>query len=316
MSLCRKDFTPVKTLAAGQAGAMNAGIILVRMHKGAKAIEKRFDPSSIRAGFAARELKTMERCNHGNICAFLGSDLDPHRYGYGSVYMEYCELGSLEMLIKQFARRKVHIPEGFLWKVLWDISLALCYLQTGVDTKGCAKNGMPMSPAQKKKDWEEVIHCDIKPGNIFLTMRDSKGQYPTVVLGDFGCSVSDPKRHKMHPMMDAWTSSFAPPEAPQYSDASDIYSTALSVHCMALLGSGPVSDGEKLRREPLGADGGSRYSGTLARLLKRTLAKSVNDRPDAPYLPYLVWREKQQSKKELGENHARSWKPLPSWSTD
>jgi len=125
--------------------------------------------------------------------------------------------------------------------------------------------------------------------------------------------VSDSNRHKMLPMMDAFTSCFAPPEAPTYSDASDIYSLALSVHCMALLQPAPSNDRERVRREPLG---GSGYSSTLARLMKRTLAMSVKDRPDALYLPYLVWREKQVSKKELGRNYERARVALPNWATE
>ena len=311
MPFSRDDFTTIKALAAGQAGAMNAGIILVRTRKGTKAIEKRFDESTVRHGFAAREVKTMQRCNHTNVCAYLGSDLDTRRCGYGSLFMERCELGSLEMLVKQFIRyNKMQIPEGFLWKVLWDMSLALCYLQTGVNAERSAKSGVPMTRAEKSKGWEEIVHCDIKPGNIFLTMRDATSQYPTVVLGDFGCSVSDSRRHKMQHKMDAFTSCFAPPEAPQYSDASDIYSLALTVHCMAVQRPAPVSDKEKLRHEPCGSLG---YSGTLARLLKRALAKSVKDRPDALYLPYLVAREKAASKNEPGANLERAARALPSW---
>jgi NIMA (never in mitosis gene a)-related kinase len=311
--LSRNDFMPIKALAAGNDGAMNGGIILVRTRKGTKAIEKRLTSSANRSGFARREVKTMELCKHPNVVAMLGYDRDS-RGNYNSVYMEFCEMGSLEGVLTQFIKRREKIPEGFMWKVLFDMSLALCYLQSGFDATSSAKAGVVIGREKSRKDWDEIVHCDIKPGNIFLTMHGATSQYPTVVLGDLGCSVSDSSRHKWWHEMDAWTSAFGPPEAPQYSGSSDIYSLALSVHCMATLRQGPPSDREKRRREPVGPQRASGYSNTIAQLLKRMLAHGAKERPDAMYLPYLVYREKSASKKEMGDCR-RASRALPSWAT-
>jgi serine/threonine protein kinase len=311
--LSKNDFTPIKALAAGADGAMNGGIILVRTRKGTKAIEKRLTSSANRSGFARREVKTMELCKHPNVVAMLGYDHNS-RGNYNSIYMEFCEIGSLEGVLDKFIKRREKIPEGFMWKVLFDMSLALCYLQSGYDATSSAKAGVIIGREKSRKDWDEIVHCDIKPGNIFLTMRNTSSQYPTVVLGDFGCSVSDSSRHKFRHEMDAWTSVFGPPEAPQYSGSSDIYSLALSVHCVARLRDYPSSDKEKRRREPVGPQRESGYSNTIAQLLKRMLARDPEERPDAMYLPYLVYREKGASKKEMGDSQ-RASRPLPSWAT-
>jgi hypothetical protein len=43
--------------------------------------------------------------------------------------MQYCELGSLDGLISRISKRAERLPdEDFLWKVFWDMSLALAFL--------------------------------------------------------------------------------------------------------------------------------------------------------------------------------------------
>lgn len=309
----RDGFQEIKHLAAAtHQGAMNQGIFLVRKRRGGKkAIEKRSASSSMMAGDALREIELMGRCNYRCIPALLGYDLDMTP-GYASIYMDFCELGSLDSLIERFASKRKRFPESFLWSVLFDISLALCYLQSGRDAFSKAKRGQPLNRVDKKSGWEEIVHCDIKPANLFLTWRNPISQYPTVVLGDFGCSIGETSRHQAGHRMDAFTRGFAPPEAPDYSGTSDIYTLALTVHCAALLRLLPYGDSGVLRRSPL-ADGRAGYGPTLERLLCRMLNRNVVNRPDAFYAPYLVWRERIASK---GERDSSGYAQLPKWAFD
>ncbi|KAF1967279.1 hypothetical protein BU23DRAFT_293090 [Bimuria novae-zelandiae CBS 107.79] len=175
-----------------------------------------------------------------------------------------------------------HIPEGMLWTVLWEQSLALCYLQTGINASRFASEGKPIR--RRREGWEAILHRDVKPANIFLTTRDQENQYPTTVLGDFGCSVM--VRDRVSSVMTAWTKPFAAPEEPRYTEMSDVYSLALSVHCMAI-----VRDMPDERREVRKANPAPGYSCVLNDLLARCLSTRPGDRPDVGYLPYLVLRE-------------------------
>jgi serine/threonine protein kinase len=314
--LTRKNTTPIKALAAGEQGSMNEGIFLVRTRKNTTAIEKRFDLETIQRGFASQETRALSLCSNRYICRYLGTDMEYRKTGYSSLFMEHCELGSLQSFTEKFERNRTLIPEAFLWKVLFEMSLAICYMQTGVDAEGDARAGKPLVRKDKKKRWEEIVHCDIKPANLFLTMHGEKSAYPTAVLGDFGCATFESDRRvKGAAKMPAFTLVFGPPEAPKYSDASDIYSLALSVHCAALLRPYPVQDYVRLHAEPLGNRRETGYSRTLSTLLKRMLNKRVEDRPDALYLPYLVYREMQAAKVELGALYPQqAARPLPEWA--
>jgi serine/threonine protein kinase len=115
----RKDFEVVKALGRN-GGGCNIGVFLVRNKNNGKIyIEKRIDKRSIRNGYAGRELRAMLQClSHPNIVQIRAYDLDYSRVEYGSFFMQHCEHGSLDGIIKRFASRNVRLPdEGFLWKV-------------------------------------------------------------------------------------------------------------------------------------------------------------------------------------------------------
>jgi serine/threonine protein kinase len=315
----RSDFVPVRDLSAGDQGAMNNGIVLVKHRKGYKAIEKRFHPDMIRSGWAANEVHALSRCNNTYICQYFGADLEYHKYGYGSLFMERCELGSLETVIKNFLRYDQVIPEGFLWEVLYDISLAIAYIQSGDDAEPLARQGKSLTPDMKRVGWTVMVHSDIKPANMFLTMRDAKTHLPTVVLGDFGCciNVSSNKRNGRKPLLKACTRAFAPPEAPYYSQGSDLYSMALSVHCAAMNRQMPSKDRSKARDYPLGRSDDLPYSNALEGMMRRMLRDESDCRPDPLVLPYLIRRECKAAKTELRLRGIEGAdRPLPEWAFD
>jgi hypothetical protein len=81
-------------------------------------------------GYAKREVDAMNLCqDHPYIIQLKAFDLDYSKLYYGSIYMQYCELDSLDGLISRISKRGERLPdEDFLWKVFWDMSLALAFL--------------------------------------------------------------------------------------------------------------------------------------------------------------------------------------------
>ena len=301
----RLVFSTVRTLTLVSDGRINYSIILVRCQRNLKLyIEKRLPLHSIITGHAEQEARAITRCSHRNIVQAYVASFDLQGFGHGSIFMEYCPLGSLEDLILRFRERRVSFPEGFLWKVLWDLSLALAYLQTGVDAAPRAFEGQPVN--RREIGWDRIIHRDIKPANIFFTTRDQETQYPTAVLANFGCS--DMSGYRPLPMMNARTQPFAAPEGPQYHSTGDVYSVALTIHYMAKIDGRPSHD--MSRRQYLPAP---RYCKILNDLLFRCLEENPQDRPDARDLPYLVWREMRRAKRER-ERRGLPRETLPTWA--
>lgn len=306
MSISHSSFTRIRHITAERDGGFNQGIILVRhRHTSALYIEKRVSEQAVRAGHAAREARALSACHHPHIIAFVLADLGPRTHGYGSIYMSYCELGSVDGLLSRLTRRSSYAPEGFLWKMLFEMATALCYLQTGLKSSRLAMSGHPVSGRQT--GWDKILHLDIKPANIFLTWHGGslESVYPTLVLGDFGASIM--ARDAASPFMTAWTRRFAAPEEPYHSDTSDVYSLALSVHCVAALRQTPA------RRESVRWDPAPGYSRELRKVLERMLTTMPEDRVDVGYLPYLVWRETGVVKRERAARGIQSGS-LPSWA--
>jgi len=191
----RLDFKDVKALNCGKVGGNNLAIHLVVLKStGKKYIEKRVDIAAIQSGYGERQVKIMYQCwGHPNKFRNKASDLDYRRLGYGSIFMQNCELGSLDGLIKRYAAHKERFPdEGFLWKVFWDVSLAVNYLLTGADVKTARKCATERKPVPGVRGWNPIAHMNIKPANIFMSNEDYLGAdktlFPLLILGDFGCS--------------------------------------------------------------------------------------------------------------------------------
>lgn len=77
-------------------------------------------------------------------------------------------------------------PLAFIWHVGLQVAKAMAFLHFGVD-EGDAFNG--------QTGWPVLCHADLYPGNILLHLAscegpETLGNYPNVVLGDFGCAGS------------------------------------------------------------------------------------------------------------------------------
>ena len=73
--------------------------------------------------------------------------------------------------------------ESFVWCMFFQLADVLAHLHEGFDYK---------DPFSTALDWRPVIHCDIKPENVFLRERRRDNPYPSIVLGDFGLATLYP----------------------------------------------------------------------------------------------------------------------------
>jgi serine/threonine protein kinase len=142
------NFTTIKLLGAGKRGGQNEGVYLVKSKSdGETYIEKRVPSQTISSGHAQREVNAMRQCrDHPNIVSIVDATLDSYQLlGYGSTFMQRCELRSLDGLINRYHKRGRTLEDkGFLYSVLWDVAHALCYMATGIDlgtAQALAKKG-------------------------------------------------------------------------------------------------------------------------------------------------------------------------------
>ena len=149
---------------------------------------------------------------HPNIIklhAFESYQLEGARY-----YFEYCSGGDLHELVNQYRKRRMLLPEPFIWQTYQKLASALEFLHQGFD---------PRCPDPTRRG---ICHRDIKPSNVFLRLRPDF-EYPDVVLADFGHATLDFATYDP-----AGTTVWQPPELPRHSPKGDVYSLGAVIHFM------------------------------------------------------------------------------------
>jgi serine/threonine protein kinase len=314
----RSDYETIKPLTdAAAKGGCNVGVLLVRNKRNGKTyIEKRVRKKDIDKGRAQRELLAMlQYKGFPNIIRIRDYDLNYSKTGYGSLFMQYCELRSLDGMIKQFrAHNKYLADEGFLWKVFWDVSIAFAHMWSGRSDQTIRKYAVEGRRPEAHEDWNYYYHRDIKPDNIFLTWIDSGGgdkcRYPLVVVGDFGLcsSLRDIASGRASGTeTSGCTLDFMTPEHPKFCDRSDVYQLALVVNCLARMSRTPDMSRPQSDNHPLPRSYGSR---DLRQLLIMCLQRNPYKRPKPIDLPAFIWagyKSWRALRKDDGE-------VLPRWS--
>jgi serine/threonine protein kinase len=177
----RTDFQKIKLLSAGKAGGQNDGTYLVKSKRsGTLYIEKHVKKRDLEKGIAQRELRAMIQCqNQPNIVQIRAHIFHDARVtGYGSIFMQHCELGCLSSLISQYESHKKLLPdEGFLWKVLWDASLAFCHLYTGRSAYTVRKCAKEQVSVETKAGWNWIIHSGHQASQL-LRHREERLRWP------------------------------------------------------------------------------------------------------------------------------------------
>lgn len=315
VDLPRAAFVPIQNAAQGLGGGMNNGIIVVRnRHDRTLAIEKRLSAELIAHGACQREVDAMAQCDgHPNIVYLISYDFaaaSVRQVGYGSVWMQYCELGSLDALMLRYdQRREMLADEGFVWKVFWDMALAVCYLATGHPNQATRDLAMDGRSATSVRTWVPMIHCDLKPSNVFLTWNDPLGAdarsgYPTAVIGDFGVAAINGRPSA------GGDRSFASPEvwSRRCSDKTNVWGVGIIIHCLVMISQSPYGSSAERERRPFGR---LDVSVGLDILTRRCLSQYPAKGPGAHELPRIVWDcYKHWRRERRGERGT----PLPEWA--
>lgn len=285
----RGKYEPVTAAQQGIGGNNNRGVIVVR-HKKRKIIwiEKRAPPDAIVYLSAQREIRMMQRAgNHPNIVSLHDWTLDHERVGYGSLYLQRGELGPLDALIIRYRNKgKMLEDEGFAWKVLWDLTAAMAWLNTGCDIATMQRYATSGRVVHKARDWKPIYHRDIKPSNIFMTWEGQGNvRWPSMLLGDFGCALTDEDKPAAN-AMPLGDKDFAAPEEPAWSQYTDVYSSALVIACLGWMVHAPPKGVHVLSN--------NWASAAMHGILDRMLKHYTRDRPTPGELSKYVYRAHQE----------------------
>lgn len=115
------------------------------------------------------EVNVLSKLKHPNIVRYFNHIIHK-KSSTLYIIMEYCSGGDLSKVINHCTKYSQYLDETFIWRVLYQIALAL-----NVCHSKCAST---------------VLHRDIKPANVFLDADNN------VKLGDFGLAkILDEKEH-------------------------------------------------------------------------------------------------------------------------
>jgi serine/threonine protein kinase len=312
----RSAFQTIRRLGGeinGDSGCQNVGIYIVKHRATNKEyVEKRVEPIAGSALYAFREMRAMVQCEgHPHIISIFAHDLSGP---YGSLFMPICELGSLDSLILRFVERQAKLPdEGFLWKVFWDLSLAVCYLWSGHPYEETRRRAFESKRMKKTEQWNPIVHRDIKPGNVFMTWDrgnslDQGTIYPRILLGDFGTAVSRDDLLTHGPDFIGGADSRFEAPGPRFGKHADVYGVGLVLQCLATMSQTPIPSKTQRMQYPLGPT--FQASDELVDRVEHCLDLDFSRRPNPRELPVCVatgleaWRAGGQYKEQ----------PLPSWA--
>lgn len=140
------------------------------------------------------------------------------RYRYYRLSMEYCPHGDLWDFCQNY---EDYLPEPFLWRVFHALAQVTIAMKIGLYHPTAALAHPGMGP------WDEIVHLDLKPGNIFLAAPSDHffPAYPTPLVGDFGSAIRTTPTDPLNPniyLHSVQTRGFVAPEQNSYVDADTL----------------------------------------------------------------------------------------------
>ncbi|PMD30203.1 kinase-like protein [Hyaloscypha variabilis F] len=196
----RDDYEIIKALddpnSKTKIGAFNGGAFVVRHKKSLSlSVEKRFKADDIK--WAQSEIYMLQRLRHPSIAVFTAGFVTPD-LKRASVYVEFCDRGSMDDLIKNFEKQRQaakswgselpEMPERFVWHAFAGLCDGLAYLMGGRSYAS-----PDVTDYEPEPGWVPVLHRDMKTDNILLRSRSTVGtkRYFYCVLSDFGLACDD-----------------------------------------------------------------------------------------------------------------------------
>ncbi|WEW60420.1 serine/threonine protein kinase [Emydomyces testavorans] len=225
-----------------------------------------------------RPAMTLESDNEG--------DLGQLEYYFRILY-DYYPGGSVDTLFDGYFENGVLIPEAFLWHLFHCMATAVLYCANG------------HAEPHMKPGWEEIVHKDIKPSNIFigsLPPDDADEVYPNLFLADFGLAYAlpndDVREYKKSFCMEG-TGEYIPPEARdiyapwEISSKIDIYALSHTIQkASKRVYTVYTGDEHSLICTRPDADKYLPYSVALHNLCEECHSSDPTDRPDI----YKLWQ--------------------------
>lgn len=193
--------------AQGAIGGMNGGVFVVRIKGAGKSrldVEKRFTANILRPfsngkpGVGVTEILITRKLIHPALANAIDAFIAPNLQNpqEASLYLEFCDRGSLKDLIEQYAmrigtREEALVPERFVWHALIGLCDGLSYLYGG---RSFATDKNARYDPQPLPNWAPILHRDMKPDNILIRSRSTINsiKYPYLVISDFGLAGDDP----------------------------------------------------------------------------------------------------------------------------
>jgi serine/threonine protein kinase len=260
----------------------SAGIVIVRSRRnGYVAAEKKLSSYVLHGKYVKRERDILLRVSgHENIVGLLDHKFDP-RLRLGSLFLEYCDGGSLADLIDRHRPHQrhgcsyhhnesllcPHIDEHVIWLILRMLAEGVEYLHHG-------SNAAPYPSG-----WKTVLHMDLQPSNLLFKRAPEKPLGFNLLIAGFGSSeVLEPGQTSTK--MPLGSRDFTPPEYPYYSTASEVWAIGTIITCLSLMH----------KRPPCRTPKPSYHcSESLAHLLLLFMAPKPHDRTPSKCISKLIF---------------------------
>lgn len=215
-----------------------------------------------------------------------------------TILLEHCNRYTLAEKIDRSPRTiPPGIDEAFCWHVLEGMTTALAMLHYGV-------RNLDTGLKYQLRDWNTVVHLDIKPMNVFLTSRHTPG-FETVqhrvVLGDFGCAITKKSIEdgtQQPGKLDCATAGWTPPEIKHlrnggwegdFGKPMDVWQTGGVIQCLCRLLTKP-NQGKAKEGRPCSVN----FSPELNKVVAAAMIEDQKERPTTLDL----WEEIKLYKKQ------------------